>query len=234
MISIIIPVWNSAKTLANCLDSLLAQTCKNHEIIIVDDGSSDNSLDIASQYEKKFKTRNIDLIVIKHQKNQGAPSARNTGFRTSKGDCLIFCDSDIVLDKEALSNLLNTLIHHPVASYVYSSFLWGRKLFKIGEFNSEKLKQGPCIHTSALIKREHFPSSGWDESIKKFQDWDLWLTMLEEGHTGVWLDQVLFKVKPGGTMSGWLPSFAYKLFPFLPSVKKYKKALAIIKQKHDL
>jgi len=86
----------------------------------------------------------------------------------------------------------------------------------------------------ALIKRADFPVGGWDESIKKFQDWDLWLTMLNAGKSGVWVDKVLFKIAPGGSISSWLPSFAYKLFPFLPSVKKYQAAMAVIKNKHGL
>ena len=90
------------------------------------------------------------------------------------------------------------------------------------------------MHSASFIRREHFSSVGWDESIKKLQDWDLWLTMLEQGHTGIWIGQILFKAQTGGTMSSWLPSFAYKLFPFLPSVKKYKKAVKIIKKKHGL
>jgi len=58
--------------------------------------------------------------------------------------------------------------------------------------------------------------------------------MLEQWHSGIWIDQILFKVQTGGTISSWLPLFAYKIFPFLPSVKKYKKAIKIIKTKHNL
>ena len=58
--------------------------------------------------------------------------------------------------------------------------------------------------------------------------------MLEQKHTGIWIDKILFKVTTGGTMSSWLPSFSYKLFPFLPKVRKYKKAVNIIKKKHKI
>ena len=86
----------------------------------------------------------------------------------------------------------------------------------------------------ALIRRADFPSGGWDIAIKKLQDWDLWLTMLEQGHIGVWVPQVLFTVMPGGTISSWLPSFAYKLLPFLGRVKKYNNAVKTVKAKHAL
>ena len=86
----------------------------------------------------------------------------------------------------------------------------------------------------ALIRREDFPATGWDESLKKFQDWDLWLTMLSLGKIGYFIPQVLFTISTGGVMSSWLPSFAYKLLPFLPTVKKYKAAKAVIFKKHGL
>jgi len=229
MISIIIPIYNQADKLAKCLDSILGQSYKNYEVIIINDCSDDNPEKIIKGFENKLK--------IKSQKskvNLGAPAARNKGFKESRGEYLFFCDADAVLAPEALGTMLEALESHPEASYTYSSFLWGRKLFKVGPFSPEKLKSGPCIHTMSLIRREAFPKTGWDESIKKLQDWDLYLMMLKNGHAGIWVDKILFKIKPGGTISSWLPSFAYKLLPFLSEVKKYKKAVNIVKAKHSL
>jgi hypothetical protein len=128
--------------------------------------------------------------------------------------------------------MLKTLRNNPRVSYVYSSFKYGSKTFKLWPFNANKLKKIPYIHTTSLIRQKHFP--GFDEKIKRLQDWDLWLTMLKQGYIGIWIDKILFKVHTGGTMSGWLPSFIYKVMPFLPSVKKYKQAVEIIKKKHNL
>ncbi|MDD5071791.1 MAG: glycosyltransferase family 2 protein [Patescibacteria group bacterium] len=229
MISIIIPIYNQADKLPECLDSILNQTHKDYEVIIIDDGSTDNIQKVIDKYKKnlKFKILNLKL-------NEGAPAARNRGFKESRGGYLFFCDADAVLAPEALETMLKALESHPEASYAYSSFFWGRKLFKLGQFSEEKLKAGPCIHTMSLIRRENFPGSGWDESIKKLQDWDLYLTMLARGYKGFWIDKILFKIKPGGTISSWLPSFAYKLMPFLPTAKKYREAVKIIKNKHHL
>jgi hypothetical protein len=63
------------------------------------------------------------------------------------------------------------------------------------------------------------------------QDWDLWLTLLERGHTGKWIDEVLFTVKTGGTMSSWMPSFLTKL-PIGDKNKSYKNAVLTIQRKH--
>ncbi len=233
MISIIIPLYNHADKIAGCLDGILKQSYQNYEIIIINDGSKDKPLKIIKKYEKKFK-EGKKVFKYFEQENKGAPSARNKGFEKSKGNYIIFCDADAILETKALEKMLKKLNENNKISYTYPSFVWGKKKFKVGSFDSEKLKTEPFIHTMALIRREDFTSKGWDESIKKFQDWDLWLTMLEEGKRGGWIDETLFKVKSGGTMSEWLPSFIYKAMPFLPQVKKYKKAMSIIKNKHNI
>lgn len=232
MISIIIPVYNQANKLEKALLSITQQDYQNWEVIVVDDGSTDNPEEVFAEFTKNTKAEN--RFVFTKQANQGAPSARNRGYGQARGEFLFFCDADAILKKEALTILLEALNSNPNAAYAYPSFKWGKKLFKVGPFSTEKLKQGPYIHTMALIRRSDFPSQGWDESIKKFQDWDLWLTMLKDNKEGVWVNEVLFYIAPGGTISSWLPSFAYKLFPFLKAVKKYKTALAVIKKKHEL
>lgn len=232
MISIIIPLYNQADKIEKCLKSILAQTHENYEIIIVNDRSNDKLGKVVEQSKKDF---GVKVEWLHNRENHGAPYSRNKGFRQSHGEYLLFCDADIILENDALESMLEALQKNPGASYAYPSFKFGHKFFKLWEFDADKLKQMPYIHSTALIHREHFPEKGWDESLKKLQDWDLWLTMLDAGHGGVWIDRILFRVDGGGhTMSSWLPSFAYKLFPFLPSVKKYKKAMEIVKNKHNI
>jgi len=232
MISVIIPLYNQAKKLPPTLISLDKQADVDYEVMVVNDGSTDGAEAAFSAAYRRLKTERHYLFI--NQAHAGAPAARNRGAREAQGEYLFFCDADAVLKPEALSVLLQALNDNPEASYAYSSFYWGRKLFKPGRFDPDKLRSGPCIHTMALLRRSAFPADGWDESIKKFQDWDLWLTILEQGGIGVFVPRALFTVSPGGSMSAWLPSFAYKLLPFLPAVKRYKAALKIIKQKHEL
>ncbi|MFA5163183.1 MAG: glycosyltransferase family A protein [Patescibacteria group bacterium] len=232
MISIIIPVYNQAKKLIKTLESLRRQSWRDYEVIIVNDGSSDGPESLFIDYIKKLPPDNHFIFI--NQTNSGAPAARNRGFREARGDYILFCDADAVLESFALEVMHSALEQNPDFSYAYSSFNWGNKLFKVGSFDPEKLRRMPYIHTMSLIRRRDFPESGWDESIKKLQDWDLWLTMLEMGKYGLFIPQVLFTVSPGGTISTWLPAFAYHLLPFLPAVKRYKKAVKIIKAKHGL
>ncbi len=232
MISIIIPVYNQAAKLIKTLESLNSQSYQDYEVIIVNDGSSDGVENLCAKYLRSLETPYNYLFL--NQANLGAPAARNRGYQEAKGEYLFFCDADAILRPQALETLLAYLENNPAASYAYSSFMWGKKLFKLGDFDPEKLKKMPYIHTMSLIRRSDYPAGGWDESIKKLQDWDLWLTMLEEGHIGIFVPEILFTVTPGGKISSWLPAMAYKLLPFLPSVKKYKNAVKIIKEKHGL
>lgn len=231
MISIIIPVYNQAKQLAKCLASIEAQTYDNYEVIIVNDRSTHQLSSIVSKYAKIF---GIKLELINNQSNHGAPYSRNKGFKKSKGEFIVFCDADVSMHKDMLEKLLNEIKSDQKLAYVYSSHKFGPKNFKNLEFSEERLKKMPFIHTTALLRRKCFPENGFDESLKRLQDWDLWLTMLEQGHTGRWIDEILFEVEAGGTMSTWMPSFFYKVFPFLPKVIKYNRAVKVIKDKHRL
>ncbi len=233
MISIIIPVYNGEKTLLATLKSIENQTWRDFEVIIENDGSTDNTQKVFENFSKNNKLDNC-YYFINNNKNQGAPVARNLGWQKAQGEFLFFCDADAVLKTDALEKMWQSLKDNPNSAYAYSSFYWGKKLFKLWSFDPNRLKKMPYIHTMALIRAETFPKNGWDESIKKLQDWDLWLTMLENNHTGVFIDEALFKVSPSGNISSWLPAFAYKALPFLPQVKKYKQAMAIIKAKHNL
>lgn len=259
MISIIIPVYNQADKLSRCLESILNQTILTSphpspsqgegvlEVIIVNDGSTDDVSDRIKNYPLRRSFSEASELRIKNfkvinQENSGSNPARNRGAKEASGEYIIFCDADIIMKPEMLEVMLYTLKKNPQASYAYSSFKYGWKSFKLWPFDAEKLKTMPYIHTTSLIRRETFPgfsakggpAFGWDESIERLQDWDLWLTMLEQGHKGIWVNKILFKAQGGGTISNWLPSFAYKLFPLLKGVKKYKAAEEIIRKKHKL
>lgn len=230
MISIIIPVYNQAKQLDKCLAAISGQTYDNYEIIVVNDRSTGRLSWVYKKYSRVFGYK---FEWINNQTNHGAPYARNKGFAASRGEFVIFCDADVVMRPEMLSFMLEALKETREAAYAYSSFKFGRKTFRLWPFDADKLKIMPYIHSTSLIRRECFP--GWDESLSRLQDWDLWLTMLEAGHSGTWIDNILFTIiDTGGTMSAWLPSFSYKFFPFLAGVKKYKQAVEIVKKKHGI
>ena len=101
-ISIIIPVYNVEKYLRECLDSILAQTFQDFEIICVDDGSTDKSLEILQEYKRKD-----DRFVILQQRHSGAGSARNNGIRLAEGKYIQFLDSDDYFEPTLLEEMYN-------------------------------------------------------------------------------------------------------------------------------
>lgn len=102
MISIIIPVYNVEDYIKECLDSLLMQTYKDLQILIVDDGSTDKTMDMVKDYEDKFE----DFTIL-YQKNQGVSVARNTAFDYIKGEYTIYIDPDDFLESDMLENMYN-------------------------------------------------------------------------------------------------------------------------------
>ncbi|PJA89910.1 MAG: hypothetical protein CO137_01645 [Candidatus Magasanikbacteria bacterium CG_4_9_14_3_um_filter_32_9] len=232
LISVIIPTYNPEKHLLGALQSIMAQTYKNIEVIVVDDGSKKPVEDMLK--DMLF----FEKITLIRQENQGAPVARNKGFSKSTGKFVIFWDDDIVGELDMLEKMHNALVENESASFAYSNFYFGFKKMPAQEFNVEELKKNNYIITTSLIRREDFP--GFDEFLKRFQDWDLWLNMAEQGKKGVWIDEYLFKATPKKAgISSWLPSFAYKkpwkFLPFLRKrVKKYEKARKVIEEKYNL
>lgn len=230
MISVIIPCYQDSKAIGPCLKSIFGQSRKDVEVIIVDDGSTDDLRRALSAWEGRVK--------MISQENRGGNAARNRGFDASSGEFVMFCDADMRLRPDALDSLAAALEAHPEASYAYSSFRFGWKAFRCGPFDAERLRAMNYISTASLIRRAHFPR--FDESLRRFQDWDLWLTMLEQGGTGVWVPETLFQAEvKQGNISAWLPSFVYrlpwKIFGWRPKrVERYEDAADIVRKKHGL
>lgn len=103
-ISIIVPVYNTSKYLKKCFDSILLQKYKNIELIVINDGSTDNSLSIIKEYKKKD-----NRIIVIDKKNSGQADCRNIGIDTATGDYLMFVDSDDYLESNAFEILINSI-----------------------------------------------------------------------------------------------------------------------------
>ena len=258
-LSIIIPIYNNFDKLKTCLKSLKKQTILDlfdAEIILVDDGSfchpefisGSNKIlkhppDCSSQERAGVQggknisdNKKIKFYRIEHS---GASSARNFGYSKSCGDYIFFCDADVIfLKNNALELMIKKLENNLNKAYCYSSFKYGWKKFKCGEFDKNKLKNNNYISTMSMIRREALEkikdNGPWDKSLKKFQDWDLWLMMLENNLTGIWINKVLWKVKGRGSISSWLPKIFYKIFKNNNKIKNYNKYKNIILEKYNL
>ena len=120
VISVIIPVYNVERYLLECIDSVLSQSYKNIEIILVDDGSTDSSSLICDQIKEKS-----DKVVVIHKQNGGLSDARNAGIQVATGEYILFLDSDDFWDdKNAVFNLVNrvTKTQADVLNFSYKKY----------------------------------------------------------------------------------------------------------------
>lgn len=232
LISVIIPTYQHAGTIGETLGSVLAQDYPNIEVIVVDDGSTDNT----KQAVEPFR----DSLTYVHQENRGANAARNQGFLLAKGEFVIFVDADVAMKPDMLTRLADALFEHPEVSIAYSGFRFGWKKFRGLFWDADRLRRLNYIHTTSLVRRVDFP--GFDETIRRFQDWDVWLTMLEAGKKGILVPKVLFRCVIEGKSrigSSWMPRAVYRLpwarLPWQPKrVAAYCAAREIIVKKHHL
>ncbi|MFV9551020.1 glycosyltransferase [Algibacter sp. PT7-4] len=131
-ISIIVPVYNAEKYIAKCIESILDQTYRNLEVILINDGSKDNSLAICNTY------KNIDSrIIIINQENEGTSSARNKGLEIATGNYIGFVDGDDVIEKEMYEILILSILKHNL-KFVECDFIKSNtyKQFKFDEIRT--------------------------------------------------------------------------------------------------
>lgn len=149
-LSVIIPVYNTEKYLKRCLESIINQTLKELEIIIINDGSTDNSDIICSEYVKKDKR--IKYIITE---NKGGSSARNIGIQEATSDFITFVDSDDFIDKNMYEKMLEKLITEKT-----DFIMCGHKVITERNTERKKLKE-----ESSLILQDGF-SSVWNKIFK--------------------------------------------------------------------
>lgn len=181
-VSVIIPTYNRVHLIGGAIQSVLDQSYKDFEIIVVDDGSTDNTEEVIKEFQEQDKR----IVYIRHEKNKGAAAARNTGIKAARGKYIGFQDSDDEWFPEKLEKQIKIFENaSPEVGVVYTSF-WRiektkrtyipptRVTQKEGNIHSELLK-GNFIGTPvSLIKKECFKKGGmFDESLPRLQDWEL-------------------------------------------------------------
>lgn len=176
VVSVIIPCYNHGRYLAEAIQSVLNQTYKSIEIIVVDDGSTDNTKHVAESFP------NVKYVF---QENQGLSAARNTGILNSVGDYLVFLDADDLLMVDALAYNLNHLIGNENLAFASGGYLLetseGKKIAKtkdpIYQNNYlEFLKKNYIeMHATVMYRRWVFDDFKYDTSLKACEDYDLYL-----------------------------------------------------------
>jgi glycosyltransferase involved in cell wall biosynthesis len=216
-VSVIIPAYNAGLFLRETLLSVFDQTYKDFEMIVIDDGSTDNTSMILDELRQKVKS-------IK-QSNRGPSAARNAGVNLAQGKYLVFLDSDDLMLPGMLSEQVKYLEAHPELSLVYSNG-YRFRVDKNGEETRELMtKTGEIIPLTpqsnpsemiiprnlfpidvAMVKRDAVLEVGcFDESLSSIEDWDLWFRILTK-YPAAYLDlpAAKYRIRPGSNSSDTL------------------------------
>lgn len=175
-VSIVIPVYNSAKSIEVCLDSIFLQSFTNFEIIFVNDGSTDGSVDIINKYLRNRGFKDFKLL---SQKNSGPGMARNLGINNASCDLLAFIDSDDIWEKDHLLTLVNFLLTHKADLVCTTKSIKVNKCFQITLL---KLLFRCYIQSSTLLVKKKFLIKSQFRNGKRYsEDYDLWLRLAASG-----------------------------------------------------
>lgn len=198
-ISVVIPAYNQGKYLEDCLESAYNQTVQAHEILVVDDGSTDDTYDIAKRFEfGEFPLISSPVRVI-HQANKGLASARNTGIMNATGDYVLFLDSDDMLEENAIERLSQEIdaTGADVVAPSFTTFGESSERVILGNFTMEDLKAANRLGYFCAVKRStllecggYNPRMTWG-----YEDWDLWFDILKRGKVILVLQDTLVRYR---------------------------------------
>ena len=201
LISVIVPCFNSGKTIKRTISSIKKQTWINKEIIVVNDGSTDKfTLDTIKELKKN------KIIKLINQNNYGLAAARNKGVKKSSGNYIFFLDADDWIEPEALQNMYNQLLKNKDCGYIFTDIcLEGeRSGFLEKEYNFFEQLFLNQIPYSIFISKKNFINNGfYDENMKLgYEDWELNVRLASNNLIGKRLPLPLFHydVKKSGML----------------------------------
>ncbi len=187
-VSVIIPAYNKAEYTRRTVESILAQTYSNIEILVVDDGSKDNTAAIMAGYK--------DHIRFIEKANGGACSARNEGIRKATGECVAFLDCDDLYCREKIEKCVNYLETNPHFGFVYTgAYFIDEHDAVVGQYDHPCSKEGHIAtdlvlgnficNSTVVVKKTILDKVGlFDETIFPPADWDLWLRLSQVSQAG--------------------------------------------------
>jgi len=162
---------------------------------------SKNRRNFFENYVLPLIEANNPVEIIVNDDEGRAPKKRNDGFKKSTQPFLFFCDDDILLPANYLESLYNALQKNPDVGFAYTGYqgivlypeshpMHGNFSIPSVDFNISILRRGNYISTMTLVRRDLFP--GFDENLKRLQDWDVWLTVVKNGSRGVLVPNLSF------------------------------------------
>jgi glycosyltransferase involved in cell wall biosynthesis len=177
-VSVIIPTFNRDWIIRDAIDSVLGQTYPNFELLVVDDGSTDRTVEFLRTYD--------DRLRVIRQDNRGVSAARNCGIKASRGQLIAFLDSDDMWLPEKLAAQVSFFERHPHAKICQTEEVWIRNGMRVNPRQKHRKRSGDIFeHSLALclvspsavmLRRELLDEVGlFDEALPACEDYDLWL-----------------------------------------------------------
>lgn len=196
LVSVVIPIYNMSKYLRETLNSVLATDYPNFEVILMDDGSSDNSLQIAREYESDKRVR------VYTQANGGAGKARNHAISLSNGEYILPVDADNTISPTYISHAVEQMENDPEVKIVYprAEFMGDRTgEWKLPPFSINLLARKNMIDNCALYRKSDWMRvGGYFTDIPTREDWEFWISILKDGGKVIRLPEIGFQYRIHG------------------------------------
>ncbi|MEQ9824865.1 MAG: glycosyltransferase family 2 protein [Puniceicoccaceae bacterium] len=192
LVSVIVPCFNYGEQLECSVTSALSQSYPLLEVIIIDDGSTDSTPEVASQLALKDSR-----VRVHHQSNQGVAAARNCGMKLAKGEWILFLDADDELFPEYLSKTVSVIVEQG-CDFVYCDFEVTGETTRMGrmiEFDPQKIKIRNFVSICTLFRRNSIAQHHFDSSLEMNEDYDFVLGLVASGCVGFHLPEVLFRYR---------------------------------------
>lgn len=221
-ISIIIPCYNNQNTIIETIQSVINQDYKNIEIVVVNDGSIDDSQKVINEF-----ISDKDNAILINKINEGPSIARNTGVDNASGEFIVFLDGDDIIAKTFLSSCYKIFENDKNINIVYTDAeFFGAKSGKwiLPDFELRSFLIQNCIPITAMLKRSVFNEVGqFDTNLKYTEDWELWIRIIKK-YAGVFkINETLFFYRKHENKSSLTDNV---------DVEKEEKILLYIYQKH--
>lgn len=201
-ISVIMGIYNCAETLSEAIESILHQTYKNWELIMCDDGSTDNTVDIAMSYVKRFPEK---IFLLRNDRNIGLNATLNKCLAVSRGEYIARMDGDDISKSERFEKEIDVLLKNPHLSIVSSNMeffdengVWGKTNKIEYPKNEDFLLKTPFCHAPCLVKKEAYEKvHGYTVSNKllRVEDYHLWVKMYAAGYKGINIMECLYMMR---------------------------------------
>ncbi len=203
-ISVIVPVFNRPALILRALNSILEQTHRPYEMIVVDDGSTDNTYSVLEAYQRSLDLKEFSLHVLRLDRNHGVSFARNRGIQRATGDWIALLDSDDQWLPKRLELQVELLEREPHLQLVHGEEIWIRSGVRVNP-HKKHLKEGGRIFSrstelclispSAVLLRKSLwkEMGGFDETFPVCEDYDLWLKVTSLYEVGFVSQPIIMK-----------------------------------------